>query len=346
MRFLCFYKSSKPEGVPPTVEEMTTMGKLVEDSFKSGILLAADGTEHRADRCEARVEIGQRRRQRGERVVEVLGVVLERDERRAAGADQLPEARLVRPEIGGQDRGVVDQLADERRAGGELLRDAASELDERDRGDERVAQRRSPVGESVAEVAQQRPERGAGVHVERVEHVVEVDRGVDLVDPERVRGAREPRRRRPRVDDVDVHVLERGVRAHDRGGVAVDVAVLRVERGRDHRLRPVHLHARDAANGNPQVADLVALRDHVVRIGDAESNRLGGETDGRADAVRDVQRDSGADDERDRNDDPRLERAPELERQAGAVDPFGAVVADLDHRFAADLIRGMFESGL
>ena len=43
MRFLCFYKSSKPEGVPPTVEEMTTMGKLVEDSFKSGILLAAEG---------------------------------------------------------------------------------------------------------------------------------------------------------------------------------------------------------------------------------------------------------------------------------------------------------------
>jgi hypothetical protein len=37
------YKASKPEGTPPTQEEMTKMGKLIEDGFKSGWLLATEG---------------------------------------------------------------------------------------------------------------------------------------------------------------------------------------------------------------------------------------------------------------------------------------------------------------
>ncbi|HEX3450546.1 MAG TPA: YciI family protein [Isosphaeraceae bacterium] len=43
MRYLCLYKSAKPEGTPPTQEEMAEMGKLIEESFKSGRLLAAEG---------------------------------------------------------------------------------------------------------------------------------------------------------------------------------------------------------------------------------------------------------------------------------------------------------------
>lgn len=43
MRYLCFHKSAKPEDIPPTQEEMATMGALIEESFKSGILLAAEG---------------------------------------------------------------------------------------------------------------------------------------------------------------------------------------------------------------------------------------------------------------------------------------------------------------
>jgi hypothetical protein len=43
MRFLCLYKPNKPEGAPPTQEEMAAMGKLVEDGFKSGTLLATEG---------------------------------------------------------------------------------------------------------------------------------------------------------------------------------------------------------------------------------------------------------------------------------------------------------------
>jgi hypothetical protein len=44
MRFLCLYKSAKPEGgTPPTQGQMAEMGKFVEESFKSGTLLATEG---------------------------------------------------------------------------------------------------------------------------------------------------------------------------------------------------------------------------------------------------------------------------------------------------------------
>jgi hypothetical protein len=43
MRFLCLYKPAKPEGTPPTQQEMADMGKLIEESMKSGKLLATEG---------------------------------------------------------------------------------------------------------------------------------------------------------------------------------------------------------------------------------------------------------------------------------------------------------------
>ncbi len=43
MKFLCIYKPSKTEGTRPTEEEMERMGKLVEEWFKSGRLLATEG---------------------------------------------------------------------------------------------------------------------------------------------------------------------------------------------------------------------------------------------------------------------------------------------------------------
>jgi hypothetical protein len=43
MRFLCIYKPAKPEGAPPTETEMEKMGKYIEDSFKSGVLVATEG---------------------------------------------------------------------------------------------------------------------------------------------------------------------------------------------------------------------------------------------------------------------------------------------------------------
>ncbi len=43
MRFLCVYKPSKPECTPPRPNEMEEMGKFIEESMKSGILLATEG---------------------------------------------------------------------------------------------------------------------------------------------------------------------------------------------------------------------------------------------------------------------------------------------------------------
>ncbi len=42
MRYLCIYKPGKPE-VPPTQKEMEAMGKLIEESFRAGWLLATEG---------------------------------------------------------------------------------------------------------------------------------------------------------------------------------------------------------------------------------------------------------------------------------------------------------------
>lgn len=42
MRFLSIYKA-RERGVPPTPEEMATMGKLIEDAMKAGWLLATEG---------------------------------------------------------------------------------------------------------------------------------------------------------------------------------------------------------------------------------------------------------------------------------------------------------------
>src|SRR5262245_42686823 len=42
MRFLSVYKTAET-GHPPTAEEMAAMGKLVEEGFRSGYLLATEG---------------------------------------------------------------------------------------------------------------------------------------------------------------------------------------------------------------------------------------------------------------------------------------------------------------
>jgi hypothetical protein len=43
MKFLCIYKPTKPEGTPPDPKTIEQMGKLIEDGFKSGTLLATEG---------------------------------------------------------------------------------------------------------------------------------------------------------------------------------------------------------------------------------------------------------------------------------------------------------------
>jgi hypothetical protein len=42
MRFLCIYKPGRPEQ-PPTQEDMTRMGKLIEEAMKAGWLITTEG---------------------------------------------------------------------------------------------------------------------------------------------------------------------------------------------------------------------------------------------------------------------------------------------------------------
>jgi hypothetical protein len=59
MKFLCIYKPSKPEGTPPTQQEMAEMGKLVEEQMKSGILLATEGCLPSAKGARIRLSDGR-----------------------------------------------------------------------------------------------------------------------------------------------------------------------------------------------------------------------------------------------------------------------------------------------
>ena len=43
MKFLCIYKPSKPEGTPPTQQDMERMGELIEEFTNSGVLIATEG---------------------------------------------------------------------------------------------------------------------------------------------------------------------------------------------------------------------------------------------------------------------------------------------------------------
>lgn len=58
MRFLSVYKTVE-KGVPPTQEEMNRMGKLIEEGFKSGYLLAVDGCLPTASGARVRLSNGK-----------------------------------------------------------------------------------------------------------------------------------------------------------------------------------------------------------------------------------------------------------------------------------------------
>jgi hypothetical protein len=59
MRFLCVYKPSRAEGGPPSGEQMAVMGKFMEESFKSGILLATEGCMPSSKGARVRLSSGK-----------------------------------------------------------------------------------------------------------------------------------------------------------------------------------------------------------------------------------------------------------------------------------------------
>jgi hypothetical protein len=59
MRFLCVYKPSRQEGGSPKCEAMAEMGKFVEESLKSGKLLATEGCMPSAKGARIRLAEGK-----------------------------------------------------------------------------------------------------------------------------------------------------------------------------------------------------------------------------------------------------------------------------------------------
>ncbi len=43
MRYLCIYKSDHESSAPPTPEMMATMGRLIDEMTRAGVLLATEG---------------------------------------------------------------------------------------------------------------------------------------------------------------------------------------------------------------------------------------------------------------------------------------------------------------
>jgi len=59
MRFLCLYKPTAQEGVPPTEQEMAEMGKLIDDLTKAGVLLATEGCQPSSKGARVRLSGGK-----------------------------------------------------------------------------------------------------------------------------------------------------------------------------------------------------------------------------------------------------------------------------------------------
>lgn len=59
MNFLCIYKPSKPEGTPPTQEEMMNMGKLIEEFTNAGVLISTEGCLPSAKGARVRMSGGK-----------------------------------------------------------------------------------------------------------------------------------------------------------------------------------------------------------------------------------------------------------------------------------------------
>ena len=59
MRFLCVYKPSKAEDVPPSQQEMQVMGAFIGEAMKSGWLIATEGCLPSASGARVRLTGGK-----------------------------------------------------------------------------------------------------------------------------------------------------------------------------------------------------------------------------------------------------------------------------------------------
>jgi len=59
MRFMCLYKPSQREGVPPSQQELAEMGKLIEEMIRAGVLIATEGCQPSSKGARVRLSGGK-----------------------------------------------------------------------------------------------------------------------------------------------------------------------------------------------------------------------------------------------------------------------------------------------
>jgi hypothetical protein len=59
MRFLTLYRPAKPEGTPPTRDEIAGMGTLIEEMTKNGTLVSTEGCQPTAKGARVRLSNGR-----------------------------------------------------------------------------------------------------------------------------------------------------------------------------------------------------------------------------------------------------------------------------------------------
>jgi hypothetical protein len=59
MRYMSLYKPGKESDAPPTAEEIATMGRLIDEMTKAGVLIATDGLQSSKKGARVKISNGQ-----------------------------------------------------------------------------------------------------------------------------------------------------------------------------------------------------------------------------------------------------------------------------------------------
>ena len=208
----------------------------------------AERVAQRGELAERDLGVGQRRRELRERGLDVLVLGGEGAEDRVGGVDELGELGVLVAQRVGQQLEVVDGATD---VDSPLL-ELAGDLGQVAAGGREAAQRAREVGGVVAQAlagaAEQHPQVGAGVGVQRREDLVDVDVGQRLVDRDRRPVLELLARGRVARVHRDDHVLQAGLGPQEHGRVRVDRVVLLADVHGHQRAPVLQLHVLDLAH--------------------------------------------------------------------------------------------------
>ena len=245
-------------------------------AFCAGASAFANGSQlrqRRPERVGGGLDLGQfvarlfqRPRQQVQRPAEVGVLLGEGREHRVGGAHQLGELFVLAADGFHQQPEVVDRLGDVLVAALQFVGDFGAQAGGRQEALERRRQRPAVVVEAFPGPGQQRLQVEARFGVQAGQEFVEVDVRGRLGDGQRFAAVQLARARRPGAD-LDRHVLQRRLGAHQHGRVLVEAGVLGGDPHRHRGHAALHFHARDFTDLGAGDRDGLAL---------AGGDRLGG----------------------------------------------------------------------